>query len=74
MQGFPEGDEVIATPMTFPATANVILLQKMKPVLVDIEPGTLLIDPRKIEYKITPQTRAIIKVHFPSAISKNVRS
>jgi dTDP-4-amino-4,6-dideoxygalactose transaminase len=49
MQGFLEGDEVIATPMTFPATANVILLQKMKPVLVDIEPGTLLIDPTKIE-------------------------
>ena len=30
---FPEGDEVITTPMTFPATANVIVLQKMKPVL-----------------------------------------
>ena len=64
MQGFPEGNEVIATPMTFPATANVILLQKMKPVLVDIEPGTLLIDPTKIEEKITPRTRAIIPVHF----------
>ena len=35
---FPEGDEVITTPMTFPATANVVILQKMKPVLVDIEP------------------------------------
>ena len=64
VQGFPEGDEVITTPMTFPATANVILLQKMKPVLVDIEPGTLLIDPKKIEEKITPRTRAIIPVHF----------
>jgi dTDP-4-amino-4,6-dideoxygalactose transaminase len=63
-QGFPEGDEVITTPMTFPATANVILLQKMKPVLVDIEPGTLLIDPKKIEEKITSRTRAIIPVHF----------
>ena len=64
VHGFPEGDEVITTPMTFPATANVILLQKMKPVLVDIEPGTLLIDPNKIEEKITPRTRAIIPVHF----------
>jgi dTDP-4-amino-4,6-dideoxygalactose transaminase len=64
VQGYPEGDEVITTPMTFPATANVILLQKMKPVLVDIEPGTLLIDPKKIEEKITPRTRAIIPVHF----------
>lgn len=44
-QGFPEGDEVITTPMTFPATANVVLLQRMKPVLVDIEPGTLHSDP-----------------------------
>ena len=64
MQGFPEGDEVITTPMTFPATANVVLLQKMIPVLVDIEPGTLLIDPQKIEEKITSRTRAIIPVHF----------
>ena len=64
MHGFSEGDEVITTPMTFPATANVVLLQKMNPVLVDIEPGTLLIDPRKIEEKITPKTRAIIPVHF----------
>ena len=61
---FPEGDEVITTPMTFPATANVIILQKMKPVLVDIKPGTLLIDPKKIEEKITKRTRAIIPVHF----------
>ena len=52
VQGFPDGDEVITTPMTFPATANVILLQRMKPVLVDIESGTLLIDPKKIEEKI----------------------
>ena len=64
MHGFSEGDEVITTPMTFPATANVVLLQKMNPVLVDIEPGTLLIDPKKIEEKITPKTRAIIPVHF----------
>ena len=62
--GFSEGDEVITTPMTFPATANVILLNKLKPVFVDIEPGTLTIDPRKIERKITSRTRAIIPVHF----------
>ena len=64
VQGFPEGDEVITTSMTFPATANVVLLQKMKPVLVDVEPGTLVIDPKKIEEKITPRTRAIIPVHY----------
>ena len=64
VQNFAEGDEVITTPMTFPATANVILLQRLKPVFADIEPGALTIDPRKIEAKITPRTRAIIPVHF----------
>ena len=64
VQNFAEGDEVITTPMTFPATTNVILLQRLKPVFADIEPGPLTIDPRKIEAKITPRTRAIIPVHF----------
>ena len=64
VQNYAEGDEVITTPMTFPATTNVILLQRLKPVFADIEPGTLTIDPRKIEAKITPRTRAIIPVHF----------
>ena len=64
VQNFAEGDEVITTPMTFPATTNVILLQRLKPVFADIEAGTLTIDPRKIEAKITPRTRAIIPVHF----------
>ena len=64
VQGFADGDEVITTPMTFPATANGILLRRLKPVFADIEPGTLTIDPKKIEAKITPRTRAIIPVHF----------
>ena len=64
VQNFADGDEVITSPMTFPATANVILLQRLKPVFADIEPGTLTIDPQKIEEKITPRTRAIIPVHF----------
>lgn len=64
LQNFADGDEVITTPMTFPATANTILLQRLQPVFADIEPGTLTIDPRKIEAKITSRTRAIIPVHF----------
>ncbi len=64
LQNFSEGDEVITTPMTFPATANVILLQRLKPVFADVEPGTLTIHPREIEAKITARTRAIIPVHF----------
>jgi dTDP-4-amino-4,6-dideoxygalactose transaminase len=64
LQKFPEGDEVITSPMTFPATANAIVLQRLKPVFADIEPGTLTIDPLNIEAKITSRTRAIIPVHF----------
>jgi dTDP-4-amino-4,6-dideoxygalactose transaminase len=62
--GFPEGSEVITTPMTFPATASVVVHERLRPVFVDIEPGTLNIDVSKIEAKITPKTRAIFPVHF----------
>jgi UDP-2-acetamido-2-deoxy-ribo-hexuluronate aminotransferase len=56
------GAEVITTPFTFAATAEVIALLGFKPVFVDIEPGTCNIDARLIESKITPKTRAIIPV------------
>lgn len=62
--GVGEGDEVITTPITFPATANVIVHQRARPVFVDIDPKTLNIDPDKIGEKITPKTKAIIPVHF----------
>jgi len=62
--GIGEGDEVITTPITFPATANVIVHQRGKPVFVDVDPETLNIDTDQIEAKITPRTRAIIPVHF----------
>ena len=62
--GFKDGDEIITTPMTFPATANVMVRERLKPVFVDIEPGTLDLDANRIEEKITPKTRAIVPVHF----------
>lgn len=58
------GDEVITTPMTFCASVNVIEHVGATPVLVDVEPDTLTIDPKKIEAAITPRTRAIMPVHF----------
>ncbi|HJV65432.1 MAG TPA: DegT/DnrJ/EryC1/StrS aminotransferase family protein [Geomonas sp.] len=58
------GDEVITTPMTFAATVSMIVQGGGKPVLADIEPGTLNINVQEIRKKITPRTRAIVPVHF----------
>lgn len=58
------GDEVITTPFTFIATSNAILIAGAMPVFVDIDPETLLIDPNKIEEKITSKTKAIVPVHL----------
>jgi dTDP-4-amino-4,6-dideoxygalactose transaminase len=58
------GDEVITTPMTFCATVNTIIHAGGTPVLADIDPQTLNIDPAQIRAKITGKTRAIIPVHF----------
>lgn len=56
------GDEVITTPFTFIATAEVISLLKAKPVFVDIDESTYNIDPSRIEEKINSRTRAIMPV------------
>jgi perosamine synthetase len=57
-------DEVITTPFTFIATSNAILIAGAKPVFVDINPETLLIDENKIEQVITEKTKAIMPVHL----------
>jgi len=62
--GVKQGDEVISTPMTFCATINSIIHCGATPVLADCERSTFNIDPRRIEEKITPKTKAILVVHF----------
>ena len=60
--GIEAGDEVITTPLSWVATANVIVLAGAKPVFVDIDPVTRNIDLTQISAAITPRTRAIIAV------------
>ena len=60
--GLRPGDEVITTPFTFAATAEMIVLLGATPVLVDIEPDTCNIDASRIEAAITSRTRAIMPV------------
>jgi perosamine synthetase len=60
--GIGPGDEVIVPAYTFPATANVVTLVGARPVLVDVDPETMNIDPAKVE--LTPRTKAILAVHL----------
>lgn len=62
--GLQPGDEVITSPLTFCATVNAIVHAGLTPVLADVDPGTMNIDPCTIEAVITPKTRAILPVHF----------
>jgi hypothetical protein len=62
LAGVGAGDEVITTPLTWVATANVILEVGAKPVLVDVDPRTRNIDLDRVEAAITPATRAIMPI------------
>lgn len=62
--GIGNGDEVIVPAMTFAATANAAVFLNGTPVFVDSDPGTLLIDPAKVEAAITPKTKAVCCVDY----------
>jgi perosamine synthetase len=60
--GLDPGDEVLVPAYTFPATANVVALAGLRPVLVDVDPQTMNVDPAKLD--VGPRTRAIVAVHL----------
>lgn len=62
--GLKPGDEVIAPSFTFVATAEVIALMGLTPILIDVHPDTFCLDENKLEELITPQTKAIVPVHL----------
>ena len=62
--GADAGDEILVSPYTFIASYNVIFMNKALPVFVDTDPETFLMDPTKIEGRITDRTTAILPVHI----------
>lgn len=62
--GIGPDDEVITTTHTFTATAEVIRYMGAHPILVDVDPRSMTIDPERVESAMTPRTRAIIPVHY----------
>jgi dTDP-4-amino-4,6-dideoxygalactose transaminase len=62
--GVEPGDEVITTPITWPATANVIVHSGATPVFVDVREGDLNIDPAAVAGAVTERTKAIMPVHL----------
>ncbi len=62
--GLKEGDEVLVPTTTFTSTAEVVCYFNAKPVLVDVDPENLCMDPTDAERRITEKTRAVIPVHF----------
>jgi perosamine synthetase len=69
--GVSDGDEVITSPFSFVASANVALYERARPVFADIDPVTLNLDPRAVEAAVTSRTRALLPVHifgYPAAM------
>jgi len=70
--GIGPGDEVIVPAITFAATANAAAYLGAKPVFADVQPDTLLIDPKSVESLISPRTKAIVGVDFAGQIADYV--
>jgi UDP-2-acetamido-2-deoxy-ribo-hexuluronate aminotransferase len=62
--GLQPDDEVIVPAFTYVATAEVIALLNLKPIMVDVDPKTFNITPKIVEKAITPRTKAIVPVHL----------
>jgi len=62
--GVSDGDEVITSPFSFVASANVIVYERARPVFVDIDPRTLTIDPEAVGAAVGPRTAALLPVHI----------
>jgi dTDP-4-amino-4,6-dideoxygalactose transaminase len=62
--GIGSGDEVITTPITWPATANVIVHAGAAPVFADVRDSDLNVDPERVAELVTPRTKAIMPVHL----------
>jgi perosamine synthetase len=62
--GLGPGDEVLVPAYTFPATGNVVALAGARPVLVDVDPETMNMDPEDAARRVTPRTKAILAVHL----------
>jgi perosamine synthetase len=62
--GVCDGDEVVTTPLSFVASANVVLYERATPVFADIDPVTLNLDPAAARAAVTDRTRALLPVHL----------
>jgi perosamine synthetase len=62
--GVEDGDEVVTTPFSFVASANVVIYERARPVFADIDARTLNLDPAAVAAAITPRTRALLPVHI----------
>jgi dTDP-4-amino-4,6-dideoxygalactose transaminase len=67
--GLEKGDEIIVPALTFSATASAALVQGIRPVFVDVDPGTMCIDAEAARQAITEKTKAIVAVHLGSQMA-----